>query len=173
MSYLRHASRHIHHTVATTIQDGLIALNWTIPGSTPFGAPVLRFQRTTALVGGKLPDKMSPGLVTITLGDEVEPDPEELGGALHSVELPIFIDIFMDKDAHALAAAEDIRDILLGRLAGTSRFVQVINQATGDPIADWQIELEDLERSRPDIALTLHWQVIKVTARAYFIEVVY
>lgn len=173
MSYLRYSSRNVHWTVANWIEATLTSLNWMDPDNTPFGAPVLRVKRTTAAIGGQLPEKLEPGLVTVTLGDEPMPDEEELGGALSSIEIPIFIDIFMDLDAHAAAVSEDIRDMLLGRLGPKIRVMPTVDQATDDVRTDWSIHFEDIEQIRPEVALAIHWRVVKVTARVYFLEETY
>jgi len=175
MAFLRHAPRHVHHTVANVIEAQMTALNWKDPSATPLGAPVLRFTREAPLAGGRTTgiDKISPGLVTITLGDELPSREEELGGPLSSQEYPIFVDVFMGTDGEATAVASDVRDILLGRFPGTQRSLDVIDQATGTPVDGWRIELDDVERARPNHNYQVHWQVVKVTATTYFNEVSY
>lgn len=173
MTYLRHASRHVHHTVANYLLDQLTALDWTDPANTPFGAPAVTMWRTPAIVGTTLTERVAPGVVSCTLGDEYGPDPEELGGPLHSQEYPLFVDIFQDSHATALALANDIRDIFLGRLPETRRWLDVVNQINGQIVPGWKMELEDVERVKPETVLPLHWQVVKVTAVAYFPEVTF
>lgn len=175
MSYLRFAPRHVHRTVADVIESQMGVLNWTTDGATPFGAPALRFQREPALSGraGQADQKISAGLVTITLGDETPPLDQELGGPLVSQEYPIFVDVFMGTDGEATSVASDIRDILLGRFPGTKRIFPVIDQSTGSPVEDWMIELEDIERARPSHSYQVYWQVVKATATCYFQEVRY
>lgn len=171
--FLRHASRHVHHTVANHIEGALAQLGWTDAATTPFGAPALKFQRTVALSGGRVDTKIEPGLVSITLGDEFNPDMEEMGGPLARQDYPIFVDIFMDTDATALSVAVDVEDILLGRFEFAKRFIPVIDQALGQPVVGWQIELDDVERVRPDSTYQFYWQVVKVTAVTHFNEVAY
>lgn len=173
MTYLRHASRHVHHTVANYIAEQLTALNWMDEANTPFGAIPVRIMKTPSVIGGQLADNVTAGVVSITLGDESNPDPEELGGALFSQEYPIFIDIFQDSYAVALSLANDVRDILLGRLPDTQRWLDVVNQTNAQVVPGWKLELEDVERVSPETVMPLRWQVVKVTAVAYFPEVTF
>lgn len=75
----------------------------------------------------------------------------------------------MNAEALALALASDIRDILLGRNGGT-RFLPVINQVDNTVVPGWLLEIDDVERIRPDHALPMSWQVVKATACGYFQE---
>lgn len=173
MTFLRHASRHVHHTVANRIKDGLDQLGWTDPTTTPLGAPAVVIQTEPVLTGGRTTTKLAAGMVSITLGDEFPPDPEELGGALFSQDYPIFIDVFGNTDGETTALACDVRDILLARFDFASRFFPVVDQVTSTDVPDWVIELDDVERLRPDNTYALYWQVVKVTATVFFPEVVY
>lgn len=173
MDYLRHAARHVHHTVASEVQAQLTDLGWFTDGQVPFGATVVDMIRTPAFVGGTLGKSIHPGTLACTVGDEFAPAMEELGGPLATQEYPIFFDVFQDSNAAAIAEASDIRDILMGRLPGTHRFLDVINQANGQVVPGWKLEFEDVIRVSPDIAVPIAWQVIKATAVAYFPEVAY
>jgi hypothetical protein len=174
MTYLRFSSRHIHHTVADYVKAQMAALSWTTAGSVPFDAPVLKFTTATAMPSNRtdLVKTIEPGMVAITVGDEPDTIEEELGGELVTLELPIFFDIFMDSDATALAVANDIRDILKGRISGSKRHLPVVDQITSAEVAGWTIELTDVERARPDHNV-LHWQIVKVTATTTFLETLY
>jgi len=171
MTYLRHAPRHVHHTVADHVTHHLTNLGWTDAARTPFGAKPAKVIRVAAIAGSQLTDRVTAGTVAITLGDEYTPSLEEMGGYFSSQEYPIFIDVFQDTDAAAVALASDIRDILLGRLAGTQRWLPVVDQSTKAPVPGWKIELDDVDRVSPETAMPLRWQVVKVTAIAYFNDV--
>lgn len=173
MTYLRHAARHVHHTVADYLQAQLDELGWTDPDATPFGAKPVTILRTPSVVGGSLADKVTAGVISVTLGDEFGPDHEEMGGPLHSQEYPFFIDVFQDTHASALALASDIRDIFLGRLPGTQRWLDVVNQVNDQIVPGWKMEFEDIERVAPETVMPLRWQVVKITAVAYFPEVAF
>jgi hypothetical protein len=171
--FLRHASRHVHATIAKHVKAGLTELNWTDPALTPLGASAVRFQTTSALQGGRPGAGVSPGLVSITLGNEAPPSEEEMGGPLHLQEYPIFIDVFMETEGECTALACDVRDILLGRFEFAGRVLPVVDQVTSTDVPGWILELDDVERMSPEHTFSIQWQVVKVTASAYYNEVVY
>lgn len=173
MEYLRHATRHVHHTVANEVQAQLTELGWMTDGEVPFGATKVTMIRTPAFVGSTLHKSITAGVLAVTVGDEFMPTMEELGGPLSVQEYPLFFDVFQDSDAAAVALASDIRDILLGRLPGTRRFLDVINQVTGQVVPGWKLEFDDIDRTSPNLTAPLNWQVVKATAVAYFPEVAY
>lgn len=155
------------------VKAGLDSLDWTDSSVSqrPFGAPQVEVRTGSAWAEGVLKTDVKPGQVYVSLGPEFSPTDEELGGPLVSQEYPIFFDIFMDSEAAALALANDIRDWLLARLDGSSRAIPVVNQFTSAEVDGWLLELDDVERRRPDAAAPLHWQVVNVTATALFQEV--
>lgn len=173
MDFLRHAGRHVLHSVANYVEEQLDELLWTQAEGVPFGAARVKLIRTPAFVGGSLDKNIQAGIVSVSLGDEFAPNMEELGGALASQEYPLFFDVFQDSNASALTLATDIRDILLGRLPGTQRWLDVIDQAFQTPVPGWKLEFEDVERVQPETSSPLNWQVVKVVAVAYFPEVTY
>lgn len=171
MTYLRHSTRHVHHTVIKYLREQLTALNWIgSEETTPFGAtPVELF--TVHPPEWKQDQKLQAGKVAITLGNEVMSTLEEMGGPLTSVEIPIFVDIYMDDESIALALALDVRDIFHGRLPDSVRWLPVLDFAESPPTAveGWTLEFDDITRVRPDDSIV--WQVVKVTALTYFPEV--
>lgn len=171
MSHLRHASRHIHHTVAQYIQECLDELGWTSSDEVdrPFGATQVTVHRTGGV--GKKGLELKAGQVFVTPGDEGGPERLEMGGPLSQQDLPIFIDVLMDEDALAVCLAADIRDALLGRFEFAARGIPVVDQATGTAVPGWHITFEDVARIRPDQLYALDWQVVKVTAQVQFQEV--
>lgn len=174
MTYLRHASRHVQASVMNAVKDGLDTIGWTAAGTLPFGpqyASVVKFSDAPAIAGDRLADGVAAGTVAVTLGPEYAVDMEELGGPLARQDYPIFFDIFQPTYATTTALACDIRDILMGRMEGTKRFVVVKDQSTDSDVDGWTCELTDVEIVRPEIRLPLHWQVVKVTAEVYFPEV--
>ena len=170
MTYLRHAPRHIHHTVADAIEGALDALHWTSTDEAqrPFGATKVVVKRTGGV--GRKDAMLEAGQVYVTIGSEWQPQTLELGGPLTEQSFPIFVDILMDEDALAICLAADVRDALLGRLASVPRVLPVIDQSTATPVPGWRIHLENVERLVPDQMFALHWQVVKVTARVEFQE---
>lgn len=174
MAWLRHAPRHIHATIVDYLTAQLDALGWTDPDDIdrPFGAPQITIQ--TFLPPESEFNRIQAGLLAITLGDEVDADEEELGGPLHSQELPFFVDVFMDKDAHALALATDVRDILRGRFQDGKRMLTVQNHAESPPedVDGWRFEFVDIEREQI-YRLPIYWQTIRATALIEFPEEVW
>lgn len=171
MTFLRHAPRHVHHSVANHIESGLTQLGWLDPALTPFGAPAVTV-KTDRLTSTSL-SRAEAGLVTVSLGDEAPPELEEMGGVLSSQEYPLFVDVFQDNHASALALATDVKDILRGRFDFMAvRGIPVIDQITGTPVPDWRIDFEDIERVEPDSTLPLFWQTVKVTAVTHFNEAI-
>src|SRR3954468_164793 len=115
-SWLRFSNRHIHATVVDYLTTQPDAWDW-LKTSPPLGANPITLQ-TYLPKESELKD-IQAGTVAVTLGDEDDAVDEEMGGPLHSQDLPIFIDIFQEQDGHALSLASDIRDIFRGRLSGT------------------------------------------------------
>ena len=156
MTYLRHSSRAVRKTVSDYIQAEVAALGWTDPATTPFNAPVADFI-TSIPRDYESWRQMEPGKVAITFGDEENPAEEELGGPLHSFMLTTFVDVYMEKDAHALTLASDIKDKLLGRDGG-KRVHTVTDPATGLTVDDWQMEIYSVTMGRMEGFLA--WYVI-------------
>lgn len=174
MTFLRHAARHVHKTVFDYLDDALDDLGWKDSSTTPFGATPVTLISRPVVMGDRLDDALvKPGLMAVTLGDEHPSEMEEVGGPLSAQEYPIFVDLFQDNEAVATALATDVRDIFMGRFSGTTRFLTVKDGATGLAVPGWTMEFEDIMRVRPETALPYYWQVVKVTATAYFPEVVY
>jgi hypothetical protein len=174
MTFLRHAGRHIHKTLADHLSSQLTALGWMDPDTTPYGATPVTLITRPVVMGNNLDrETVTAGLVAVTLGDEQLVDMQELGGPLAAQGYPFFVDVFGDNDAIATALATDIRDILLGRFTGSARWLRVLDGATGAVVPDWLIEIDDVERVRPETTQPVFWQTVKFTATTYFPEVVY
>lgn len=171
MAWLRHAPRHIHATIVDYLTAQLTALAWTTV-TPPFGATQIRIQ--TFLPPEAELTKVTSGLVAITIGDEFDALDEELGGPLHSQEIPFFVDVFQDKSAHALALATDVRDALRGRFVDAKRVLTVQDHALTPPtdVAGWTFEFVDVEREQI-YRLPLYWQTVRCTAALDFPEVVW
>lgn len=173
MTFPRHASRNVQHTVMNRVKDALTTLGWLDEGTLPFGtdfAAVVKFTDAPAIAGDKLVEGIEAGVIACTLGPEFNPDEQEIGGPLSLQEYPIFFDLFQPRYATATALADDVRDALMGRFVGTKRAFPIIDQRDDSQIAGWTCELADVEIVRPEIRLPLHWQVVKVTAEVYYLE---
>lgn len=173
MTWLRHAGRHVHHTAANYLTAQLTALGWLDDDVTlrPFGGTKLQILTTQVVLEDALDEKVQAGVVAITIGNELQPSLEEMGGVLSTQDYPLFIDCFHDSAETTLALATDVRDIFLGRLDTSQRYLDVINQADQVAAPGWRMEFNDVERVHPDRRVKLHWQVVHVTAETYFPEV--
>lgn len=169
MTWPQYLARNVQHTVKNVIEEQLETLGW-IGDDVPFGAKPVHMITSPINRGDQLAPTVVAGTVAVTLGEELARVMEELGGPLASQEYPIFIDILQDEHATALNLATDIRDTLLGRLPGTQRWIDLIDQSNNTAIVGWRLELDDVVRSSPLTPLPLHWQVVKVTAIAHFQE---
>lgn len=171
MTWLQYAPRHIHATIVDYLTDQLDALNWT-SSTPPFGATQVRIQ--TYMPPESELTKVTSGLLAITLGDEFDANEEELGGPLHTQELPFFVDIFQEKSAHALALATDVRDALRGRLTNAKRILTVQDHSQDPPqdVAGWKFEFTDVEREQI-YRLPIYWQTVRCTAVVEFPEEVW
>lgn len=183
MAWLRHAPRHIQGTVIRYMTDQLVDLGWmndppadVSTANLPFGpdlATLVTIRDHPAITDDGLRQDVKAGTLAITMGDEPMPDLEELGGPLSTQEYPIFFDCFQDQEATTIALASDVRDILLGRLPGSSRHLDVKNMATGKVWAGWKLEFDDVIRQAPEHRFALPWHVVKATAVLTFPEVMY
>jgi len=170
-SWLRHSPRHIHATIVDYLTGQLDALGWTT-STPPFGATQVRIQ--TYMPPESELTKVTSGLLAITLGDEFDAREEEMGGPLHSQEMPFFVDIFQDKSAHALSLATDVRDALRGRLPSAKRVLTVQDHAQDPPtpVNGWRFEFVEVERAQI-YRLPIYWQTVRCTAAVEFPEEVW
>jgi hypothetical protein len=174
MTFLRHPTRQVHHTVANHLETGLATLGWTVAGQTPFGAPVVDLTTLSGTFGAKEAGTVTDGSAVLSLGPEAGPESEELGGPLHRADLAMVLDVFMSKAAYASTLLEDCRDILLGRLpAPGPRSIPVVDQNAGTAAVGWMLSFGDLELRTPDRINALHWRALAFTVEIRFPEAVY
>jgi hypothetical protein len=174
VSFPRHSSRHIHAALVDRVTAGLTSLDWIGPAdAVPFGGNSLKVKDTRPFVGERLAQSIEVGDVVISAATEQPATLEEIGGPLASMELPFFIDCFMDSVAECAALTTDIRDLLCGRVDGFARFMPFIDKATGQLVPGWTLELDDVERAVPEHNLPTEWQSVHVTVVATFNEVVW
>lgn len=161
MSYLRHASRHIHETVYQHMTYQIGALGWLSTVTPLFGGVPVRMQSVMPKEYDQL-KKLQPGLLGVTLGDVDDDEELELGG-LVGQDYPFFFDCYMDTEASALALADDVRDILKGRVAGTSNALYVYDHTNTTPViqSGWLLSLTDVARFNPPSEI--NWQVVNAT----------
>lgn len=165
---MRHLSRHLQATLENHVEAWLTGLGWLDPVNTPLGALPVTFQR-------KRPDEhllqsVQPNLVTVSFGSQTDDAEEELGAGLVSQEHVVFVDIYAENEGIGLALAEDIRDLLVGRPPGVSRYVPLMDQRVNPPtpVLGYQIELDEVVRE-PSLRqlANISWQVVSCTAWIY------
>lgn len=172
MTFLRHASRAVHQSMVGYMTQQLTALDWIGPSSeVPFGAAPVKIQPVPAFIGNNIdPAIVVPSTVAINLGHEPKPVMGEVGGPLAYQDFPFFFDVFSDKAAICTALANDIRDILMGRFAGQTRFLTITDPISQTVRTDWSVELMDIELVRPEHTFPLAWISVHATAMANFSE---
>jgi hypothetical protein len=164
-AYLRHSTRHLHKTLFDYLNTQLTELGWTVDGNVPFGAPPVIMQDV-------LPEEwdeeslLEPGTLALTVGDEDAAANQELGGPLAAIEVPFFVDCFMDTPGTSLALALDVRDIFCGRVPGSKRVLNVTNynNSPATQALGYTVEFEDVIRQN----VRKNWEVVKLTAVMYF-----
>lgn len=165
---LRHFSRHLHATIQNQIQDHLIATGWLPNGSptfvTLFGAQPVSYLRQRP--DEHLLQSIKANLVAVSFGTQGDDEEEQLGGGLISQEHIVFVDVYAENDAIAVALAEDIRDLMAGRTAAGRYFR--IKDHTNIPTTDvpgYLGEYDEVLREPADRELpSIRWQVVRAVA---------
>jgi hypothetical protein len=163
--FLRHSTRHLHRSLFDYLQDRLEDTGWT-------GDQPINFGCEPVVMQDQLPEEwdqesvLVPGTMALTIGDEAQALGQELGGPLAMIEVPFFVDVFMDTPGTTLALALDIRDILCGRTKNSTRYPMMFNYNVDPEVqaSGYSIEIEDVFRSN----IKRNWEVVKFTAVMYF-----
>lgn len=169
MTYLRNQSRLVHETVYRHIKHHLGQLGWLTEGSVPYGSIPLNVMSIMPPEYENV-SKLEPGTAVVSIGPRFNTEDQEMGSDLVVQEYPIFFDVFMDKEAVADAVADDVFDILKGRLPGTAQALKVwdFTQAPPQAVDGWRIELTDLETDHgPNVR---NWSIVRVTAQLEFMD---
>lgn len=162
---MRHFSRHLQATIQNLVEAHLVATGWLTDGSPGFqpllGALPVDFQR-------QRPDEsmlkaLKPNLVAVSFGGQTDDEDEQLGGGLVSHEHVVFVDVYAENDAVAVALAEDVRDLMAGRYG--SRYFRPVDQVTGTPVLGYLCEWDEVFREPADRELpNVRWQVVRAAA---------
>lgn len=158
---IRHASRHLLQSVHDHLRDQLDVLGWLTPGG--FKSRPVTLQTYIPPDG---PDSSPPNTIVLTLGDEPDEIPEELGDGLVSVEQVLFVDVWGENQPVSLALADDLKDVLRGRRPGLSRRIPFYDytQHPRAPLPTVVVETSDVIRLRPDNNdFRRNWMVVKAT----------
>jgi hypothetical protein len=163
---LRFRSRHVHESCIDHITTGLTALGWTTPpinfGTTPI--TVIEYQPTEAGV------TVNPNTVAISMGDEPDDLPEELGAGLETCDYTLFADVYGITASMSMSIAGDIKSLLKNKIIPLRDYTL---DDTGTPTTN-SIEFDTVIIDIP-IATTTgpdkrFWRAVKATARLYFVE---
>jgi hypothetical protein len=161
---MRHFARHLHATIQNQVEAHLVTMGWLTDGTVGFvpllGALPVEFQR-------QRPDEsilksLKPNLVAVSFGGETDDEDEQLGGGLISQEHVMFVDVYAENDAVAVALACDVRDLLAGRFG--SRYFRVKDQVTGTDVLGYLAEYDEVFREPADRELpNVRWQIVRAT----------
>jgi hypothetical protein len=168
---MRHRVRSVYQSIYDHLGDQLGVLGWLTAGGAKT-TPVTMQQYVPDETGQSL----QPNTVAVTLGDESGENAEELGDRLVSVDLQLFVDIYGENQAITLAIADDVKDILRGRINGLSRFVPAYDYTGYDgtpesrtPVDD-EIEMLNVGRQPAKaVELRRNWQVVYATANVLYV----
>lgn len=163
---LRHRQRYVHSTLVDVVRQGLTEFGWV-------NAPTI-FSALPVTVLDYQPDDRGEAIaantVVVSMGDEFADEPEELGAGLQSASTPVFVDIYGEQQAIAVAIAGDVKMLLKDRYLP----VRDWSQPGAPAIPGMQIEMENTvgpERPQASIGaenFKRYWRVIKSTAVTYF-----
>lgn len=165
---MRHFSRHLQATIQDQVEAHLVTTGWLTDGSVGFvtllGALPVTYQRQRP--DEHLLQSVQPNLVTVSFGGQTDDEDEQMGGGIVSQEHVIFVDVYAENDAIAVALAEDVRDLFAGRTAA-GRFFRVRNHTVlpTTPVVDYLAEYDEVFREPSDRELAnARWQVVRATA---------
>ncbi len=183
---MRWRPRHVWRSASDHLFDGLADGDWPVhrPG-TPVPsvpdwavAPVLWLEAQPEEAAGS--DPIVPTTVGITIGDIAGRVAEEMGAqftqGLHSIDVPVFVDIYGANRSVSLSLASDILDILDGALWAPSNFIPLYDYSE-DPralVVEEAIEVNQVRSIWPQaadattVAWKRAWRVVSFTATCYF-----
>ena len=161
---MRHFARHLHATIQNQVEAHLVTMGWLTDGTVGFvpllGALPVVFQRQRP--DESILQSLKPNLVAVSFGGETDDEDEQLGGGLISQEHVMFVDVYAENDAVAVALACDVRDLLAGRFG--SRYFRVKDQVTGTDVLGYLAEYDEVFREPADRELpNVRWQIVRAT----------
>lgn len=162
---MRHRSRHVLQSVVQHLKTQLTALNWNT--TTGFN------EHPVNLVAYMVDEKdtsIPPNTVAVNFGDESDEVGEELGDGLVSSTWVVFVDVYGENQAVALALADDIKDVFRGRINGLRPYLQLTDFTAVPPTVTMDLlEFDGTERSKPlNNDYRRNWQVVKTTVTCYW-----
>ncbi len=163
---IRHFGRHMYQSVYDHLSEGLNGLGWMSEGG--FKSTVVRMQN---YVPDETGTAIAPNLVAVTLLDEGPELEAEMGDLLVSIEPTFVVDIYGENQAVALAIAEDVKDILRGRINGYTRIIPMYDYSQ-DPrqLLDgvWAENTDVVRLPSQRTELRRQWQVVRWTLQVEY-----
>lgn len=176
MAYVRGQERLVYESVNDYLKSQLTALGWINSGINPQAMPTPVLGPFASTVSVTLLDAiplktavLADNSVAFTSGQEKDVEGEvgaSLGG-LWITNHVFHIDIFGESQGIAKAIQADIRALLTGRLAGSSRYIPLMDKTVSPNVVlnDHLLHFEDVETDTPlDQAWKQDWRVVHLTA---------
>lgn len=164
---MRFRQRHVQQTIVDFYVTQMTNLGW-VGASVPFGSPPLRFVEADP---EEMPAVLTGTTLAISMGDEDSDDIEEMGGGFYSVTTPVFLDVYAEKHAIAVAIASDVKELIT---RGKQLKVMDWSSGVGVETTDY-IEFENVVGPiKPESAamstgnVRRHWRVVKAMAVVYY-----
>lgn len=173
---LRWPTRQVYASVALHLRTGLDALGW-FDNPPSLGNTLIAIWDDdhvpeAAVAGAEAP---KPNTIGLSLGDLPDHRPQEIGGGLYAVEMPLFVDIYGETRSMSLTIADDVTGILQGALWASSRYVPLYDHSKtpAELLTDRACEVHDVEGRWPANAdagaeWRRKWRVIAFSATVYF-----
>jgi hypothetical protein len=172
---LRFRRRHVLKTIANYLRQNMVARGWGIrgvndplapdPGLNFGGSPWCYIETLPEFV----PTSVGFNTVAVTLGNEDENIPEEMGGSLYSVSYPLTVDVYGETASGSVSMSADLKAVMCDVVIPVYDFTGVPSQVPGE-----YVEFEHvMGPSRPTEAtisqdFRRHWRQVQVEAVAYF-----
>lgn len=161
---MRHRQRHVHKTILEHLRTALDDGDW-LGDQVPYGATPVTLIDYEPQQAGVTP---APNTVAVSIGDQGDDEPEEMGGGLLSCDYALFVDIYGENEPIGVAIADDIKAALSGQIITLRDYT---SDADGDEV-DAKIEFEFVTVERFDVATTTvdkrTWRAVKAIACCYF-----
>lgn len=160
---MRHRQRHVHATIVQYLKANLDNDGW-ITAPINFGTTPVTVLDYMPLEAGETP---AFNTVSISMGDQNEDVPAELGGGLTLVEYTVFVDIYAINVPIGIAIAEDVKGYLTEEIIPVRDFTTTADGV----VTDEQIEFESVVVEvipGSGVMDKRSWRAVKATAVCYY-----
>lgn len=159
---MRHRQRHLHKTILEHLRAELDALGW-FDGL--FGAPGITLIDHEPLASGENP---APYTVAVSIGDQLDDRPAELGGGITSCEYVLFVDIYGDRNESIPAAlADDIKDALTDQVISLLDFTSDADGVATEHVIEFERVMVEIIPSAATTMDKRSWRSVKAMAVLY------